>query len=136
MNIKTLLIAAGILVSVSTQATGVNEKFLKAIHLVESSGRTGAIVGDSGKALGPLQIHKEYFQDAAEYDKSLGNNYNKVADLTFAKKVVTAYLNRYAPKAVSSNDFKTLARIHNGGPKGFKYSSTIQYWAKVEKNLK
>ena len=28
-----------------------------------------------------------------------------------------------------------IARIHNGGPNGFKKSSTDAYWAKVKKQL-
>lgn len=136
MKIKTLFVISGMLFSSPVKAGTVNDKFLKALHQVETSGRTGAIVGDAGRALGPLQIHRGYFADAVEFDPSLKGNYNRVTDLSFAKKVVNAYLNRYAPKAVQTNDFKTLARVHNGGPKGVKYPSTIQYWAKVERNLK
>ena len=32
------------------------DSFFRALHIVETSGRTGAILGDGGKALGPLQI--------------------------------------------------------------------------------
>ncbi len=133
MNIKHLLIAAGILVSVSVQGT--DNRFFKALHMVESSGRTGRIIGDNGKALGPLQIHREYFNDAVEADPSLGNNYNQVTDLEFSKRVVTAYLKRYAPTAVVKKDFETLARVHNGGPRGHKNPSTLAYWNKIQKNL-
>ena len=135
MNYKSLLLSVGILVINQTHAASVNPKFLKALHQVEASGRLGAIVGDNGKALGPLQIHRQYFNDAAEFDPSLGTDYNKVTDLAFAKRVVTAYLNRYAPKAVSTNDFRTLARVHNGGPKGVKVAQTLTYWEKIKKVL-
>lgn len=134
MNIKLLLVSLGVGISLHTQAT--DNRFFKALHQVESSGRTGKIVGDHGKALGPLQIHREYFNDAAEYDKSLGNNYNRVTDLEFSKKVVTAYLKRYAPKAVDTNDYKTLAMTHNAGPKGYKNKNAITYWEKVQKQLR
>jgi hypothetical protein len=133
MNVKLLLVSIGIGISLHAHAT--NERFFKALHQVESSGRTGRVIGDNGKALGPLQIHREYFQDAAEVDRSLGKNYNQVTDLNFAKRVVTAYLKRYAPKAVATNDFETLARVHNGGPRGHKNPATIGYWNKVRKNL-
>jgi hypothetical protein len=92
-------------------------------------------VGDNGKALGPLQIHRGYFQDASEFDKSLGTNYSKVTDIEFAKRVVVAYLKRYVPKAVATNDFETLARVHNGGPRGHKNPATVGYWNKIRKNL-
>ena len=133
MNVKTLVTVLSLLTATSTKAT--DSRFFNALHQVESSGRTGRIVGDHGKALGPLQIHREYFNDAAEYDKSLGNDYSRVTDLAFAKKVVVAYLKRYAPKAVSTNDYKTLARVHNGGPAGYKNPNTVGYWKKVESNL-
>ncbi len=133
MNMKIWLVSVGIGISLHAHAT--DNRFFKALHQVESSGRTGRVIGDNGKALGPLQIHREYFQDAAEADPSLGNNYNQVTDLGFAKRVVTAYLKRYAPKAVAANDFQTLARIHNGGPRGHKNPATLGYWTKVRKNL-
>lgn len=133
MNVKLLLVSIGIGISLHANAT--DNRFFKALHQVESSGRTGRIVGDSGKALGPLQIHREYFNDAADADPSLGNNYNQVVDLNFSKRVVRAYLTRYAPKAVASNDYETLARIHNGGPRGYKNPNTVGYWNKIRKNL-
>lgn len=136
MNYKSLLITAGVLVINSIGAATLPDKFVKAIHQVESSGREGRIVGDGGKALGPLQIHREYFNDAAKFDPSLGKNYNSVTNLAFAKRVVVAYLSLYAPKAVSSNNFQVLARIHNGGPRGHKNPATVGYWRKVQKNLK
>lgn len=128
-------IGAALFVGVVVNAGNVDPSFIHALHKVESSGRMGPIVGDSGRALGPLQIHREYFKDAAAYDKSLGNDYSRVSDLKFATKVVNAYLNRYASKAVAANDYETLARIHNGGPAGHKRTATVGYWNKVRKNL-
>ena len=85
--------------------------------------------------MGPMQIHREYFHDAAQFDKSLGNDYSKVIDLSFAKKVVSAYLRRYAPNSVANNDFKTMAMIHNAGPKGYKNPNAIEYWNKIRNHL-
>ena len=133
MNMKLWLIGVGTGISLHAHAT--DDRFFRALHQVESSGRTGKVVGDNGKALGPLQIHREYFRDAVESDPSLGQNYNQVTDLGFAKRVVTAYLKRYAPKALATNDLETLARVHNGGPRGHKNPATLGYWNKVKKNL-
>lgn len=133
MNIKSTLFLIGIGVTLHVNAT--DEKFFKAIHQTESSGRTGRIIGDSGKALGPLQIHRDYFKDAAQYDKSLGSDYNRVTDLEFSKKVVTAYLKRFVPKSVEAKDYQTLAKTHNGGPNGRNNPNTNQYWQKVKKHL-
>jgi hypothetical protein len=110
-------------------------KFLTAIHATETNKKRGAILGDHGRALGPLQIHRNYFNDASEFDPTLGDNYADVANLQFAQRVVTAYLNRYARSAVVRKDYATMARVHNGGPDGMKNKSTWRYWIKLKKNL-
>jgi hypothetical protein len=45
---------------------------------------------------------------------------------------VTAYLKRYAPQAWAAGDVETLARIHNGGPKGATKPATKGYATKVK----
>jgi hypothetical protein len=105
--------------------------FFRALHVVETSGRTGAILGDGGKALGPLQIHKAYHADAR-----VGGDYSRCADLKYSKRVVSAYLQRYAPAAWAAGDVTTLARIHNGGPRGATKPATVNYAAKVARLTK
>lgn len=100
--------------------------FWKALHQVETSGRLGAIEGDGGRSLGPLQISRAYFADSR-----VGGTYEQVVDIDFARKVVSAYLQRYAPKAWATGDVVTLARIHNGGPAGARKAATVSYGAKV-----
>ena len=107
------------------------DSFFRALHVVETSGRTGAILGDNGRALGPLQIHRAYHADAR-----IGGDYARCADLDYSRRVVTAYLQRYAPQAWASGDVTTLARIHNGGPRGDKKSATLGYAAKVARLTK
>jgi hypothetical protein len=102
------------------------DSFFRALHIVETSGRTGPIIGDQGRALGPLQIHKAYHSDAR-----IGGDYSRCADLDYSKRVVTAYLQRYAPAAWAAGDVTTLARIHNGGPKGASKPATVAYGDKV-----
>ena len=102
------------------------ESFWRALHLVETSGRHGAILGDNGRSLGPLQISRAYFDDSR-----VGGTYEQVTDLGFARKVATGYLKRYAPKAWAAGDVVTLARIHNGGPAGARKAATVNYGAKV-----
>jgi hypothetical protein len=46
-----------------------------------------------------------------------------------------AYFARYAPKALEMKDWETLARVHNGGPKGHTKKATLGYWAKVQKEM-
>jgi hypothetical protein len=103
------------------------DSFWRAIHLVETSGRTGPILGDGGKALGPLQIHRAYHADSR-----VAGDYSRVADLEYSKRVATAYLKRHAPEAWNAGDVETLARVHNGGPRGHLKQATKSYGAKVK----
>jgi len=105
--------------------------FFRALHVVETSARTGPILGDNGKALGPLQIHRGYHADAR-----IGGDYARCADLDYSRRVVSAYLQRYAPQAWAAGDVTTLARIHNGGPRGDKKTATLGYAAKVTRLTK
>ena len=115
-----------ILALCATAHAAPSESFWRALHIVETSGRTGPIVGDGGKALGPLQIHRGYHQDSR-----VAGDYSRVADLDYSKRVVTAYLKRYAPTAWAAGDVETLARVHNGGPRGHLKSATKGYGARV-----
>ena len=105
--------------------------FFRALHVVETSGRTGAIIGEQGRALGPLQMHRAYHTDARS-----GGDYSRCSDLDYSKRVVSAYLQRYAPQAWAEGDVKTLARIHNGGPKGASKPATVAYGDKVARLTK
>ena len=106
----------------------------EAIRRVETGGHSDPTnaVGDGGKSHGPYQISLSYWLDAVEPDSNLGGSYADVRDDTYARKVMTAYWDRYAP----DNDFETLARIHNGGPHGYKkLGATQRYWEKVNAAL-
>lgn len=107
------------------------DSFFRALHIVETGGKRGAIIGDNGAALGPLQIHRSYHADAR-----IGGDYSRCADLDYSKRVVAAYLQRYAPEAWAKGDVETLARIHNGGPRGDKKPATYNYAQKVLRNIK
>jgi len=107
------------------------ESFWRALHVVETSGRHGPILGDNGRSLGPLQISRAYFTDSR-----VGGTYEQVVDLGFARKVVSAYLQRYAPQAWAAGDVVTLARVHNGGPAGARKAATVNYGAKVQRLCK
>jgi hypothetical protein len=116
-----------------TQASNISEELFNALHMVETGGRLGPITGDNGAALGPLQIHEVYWRDARMPD----GTYSDCADLSYAKRVVTRYMARYATERrlghpVTAED---IARIHNGGPNGYKKRATIKYWEKVRKEL-
>ncbi len=107
------------------------ESFWRALHQVETSGRHGAIVGDNGRSLGPLQISRAYHADSR-----VAGSYEQVADLAYARRVATAYFKRYAPAAWEAGDVETLARIHNGGARGHKKAATLPYAEKVRRAMR
>ena len=119
------------------------DRLLPALARVESRNDPKA-VGDGGAAIGIYQIHQGYWQDAVDFDKSLGGSYNDCFNPEYAERVVRAYLKRYAPVDAT---VEQLARIHNGGcnilkkqhskkPKEKKaWDNTTKYWNKIKKEL-
>jgi hypothetical protein len=103
---------------------------IAAIVAVESGGRDNAI-GDGGRAIGALQIHKAVVVDV---NRISGASYThqQMTNRVAARKVCEIYLNRYA--AGKTNE--EAARIWNGGPTGYRKSATVSYWKKVKKHLK
>ena len=107
------------------------DSFFRALHVVETGGKRGAVLGDNGKALGPLQIHKAYHADSR-----VAGDYSRCADLEYSRRVVSSYLQRYAPAAWAAGDIDTLARVHNGGPRGASKAATAGYAAKVRRAMR
>lgn len=102
---------------------------ISALIMVESGGRDLA-VGDSGAAIGPLQIHRSVVVDA---NKIAGTHFThqEMTNRAIAVQVARVYLNHYA-KGRSDEE---AARIWNGGPHGYKKSATIVYWKKVKNQM-
>jgi hypothetical protein len=120
---STLLLLA---LTLTAQAAP-DASFFRALHIVETSGKLGPTIGDNGKALGPLQIHRAYHADSR-----VAGDYSRCADLDYSKRVVTAYLKRYAPQAWAAGDVEVLARVHNGGLKGATKPATKGYGVRVK----
>jgi len=109
---------------------------LHAINQVEASGqRDNVPPGDDGKAIGPFQIHRGYWKDATGFDKTIGGTYGDCQTYIYSVKIVKAYLNRYGRNFITESNWEALARIHNGGPKGYYRKSTLPYWEMVTKHL-
>jgi hypothetical protein len=98
---------------------------------VESGGVENPPDGDGGDSIGPLQIQRDYWYDAVEFS-GLDVTYQDCRKLYHAMKVVEEYMKRYCPEAWENLDYETIARTHNGGPKGPSKSSTEAYWEKVQ----
>lgn len=104
-------------------------QLLLAIRTVESGGDCSA-VGDGGRSIGPYQIQRAYYRDSG-----VPGHYCQVRDRQYAERVMLAYWQRYAPQALASGDWQTLARIHNGGPAGHRLAATRSYWVKVRRAM-
>jgi hypothetical protein len=103
---------------------------ISALIIVESSGNDMAI-GDNGKAIGPLQIHKAVVLDV---NRITGSHYQwqQMTNRAQARAVCEAYLKHYGKNCSTEQ----LARRWNGGPTGDRKPATEAYWAKVKKHLK
>lgn len=92
--------------------------------------RTGALE----EAFGPMQIRQPYVDDV---NKVYGTNFQPAALLgrrSQSLAVFWLYMSIYATSAqlgrpVTDED---RARIHNGGPAGWKNPATLEYWNKVQ----
>jgi hypothetical protein len=114
-----------------------NELIMALIPLLcqVESGNKALAVGDGGLAIGILQIHSRYWKDGCYYlavDYPYKMAYNPVK----AKEVVKGYLMRYGVAYQKTTGkpvtMEVLARIHNGGPKGYTKAATLPYWEKVK----
>ena len=118
---------------------GISEKeltrVLQAIRIVESNNIPSA-VGDGGNAIGVYQIWESYWKDATEFS-NLGGKYRDCFVPEYADRIVRCYMKRYAtPRRLGREaTMQDIARIHNGGPNGYKKQATLKYWEKVEKIL-
>ena len=102
------------------------DRLLDAIAKVESRNDPDA-VGDGGRAIGVYQIHRLYWKDGIRI-LDVEWPYKEARDPRKARRVVTAYLRHYG-KGKSLLD---MARIHNGGPRGYRKKATLKYARKVQ----
>jgi len=114
---------------IATSANAQSSQLLDAIRAVETGGRD--LTGDNGAAIGPYQIHLACWQDAVAFDNSIGGTYADCHKEEYARKICAAYLRRYG-KGLSPID---MARVWNGGPKGYLHTSTENYARKIRAEM-
>ncbi len=127
-------LAVGLSVSLLPRTAGVPQedpmdRLLDAIAVVESRDNPGA-VGDHGRAVGVYQIHRSYWAEGTEI-LGVTWNYRDAWDPQKARQVVRAYLSYYG----RGRTLLDMARIHNGGPRGYEKAATLAYARKVEQVL-
>ena len=103
---------------------------ISALIAVESSGNDLAI-GDNGRAVGPLQIHRGVVQDVNRFTRS-NYRWESMTNRAQARAVCAAYLTHYGRGATTEQ----LARRWNGGPNGDRKTATVAYWRRVQKVIK
>ena len=112
------------------QAMTTISNLISALIIVESSNNDLA-VGDQGKAIGCLQIHKAVVLDV---NRITGSNYrhSEMTNRAQARAVCEAYLKHWGKGCTTEQ----LARKWNGGgPSGDKKKATEAYWLRVKKHL-
>lgn len=116
-------------------------KLLDAIQAVETGAEADPAhaVGDHGSALGYLQIHQSYYDDAKFQARENFIKIYKVtcADRDLSRMCAVLMWSKY-PKAKNDRD---LALLHHYGPSALPGSSKHVhdpdgYWEKVKKNMK
>tara|TARA_R110002096_G_scaffold168632_1_gene339580 strand:+ start:2211 stop:2645 length:435 start_codon:yes stop_codon:yes gene_type:complete len=135
-TVRTFIISIVILSSPAYSLTDKElDDVLAAIRTVESNNNPNA-VGDNGNAIGVYQIWPSYWKDAVEHSKLQGK-YVDCYDHSYSDSIVRSYMKRYATKRRLGREptQEDIARIHNGGPNGYKKKSTIEYWNKVKRIL-
>ena len=103
---------------------------ISALMIVESSNNNLAI-GDQGRAIGCLQIHRSVVLDV---NRITGSHYRHqdMTNRAAARAVCQAYLTHYGRGATTEQ----LARRWNGGPTGDRKTATVTYWRRVQKHIK
>lgn len=115
------------------------DRIFDGLKWVESSNDPSKI-GDQGRALGILQIRKEYFMDAINEALREGCAregvwyYDTVMDAKVSKSIMKWYFKRQIRlRREKGYDWLTeqdLVRIHNGGPKGHLKDHTWEYYGR------
>ena len=83
-----------------------------------------------------MQIWKSVVDDVNKYSKvkyTYADRYDKVKSYEMFKLYIGHYATEKRLGRKPTNE--DMARIWNGGPNGYKKTSTIKYWNKVKKYI-
>jgi len=134
MGVLGTISIVAILASVNIPVVNKMSKLESAIWAVETSRCPGDCPsGDGGNAIGPLQIWEVAWLDVAKD----GESYSDCESLEYSIEVFRRYTKRYATEKRIGRPptAEDKARIWNGGPNGYKKTSTVKYWNKVKKEI-
>lgn len=109
---------------------GPSSKLIDALIHVESKGKVHAI-GDNGRAVGCLQIHKGVIEDVNRaYNTSY--KYSDRKSIEKSREICHTYLILHGGRNATNEKY---ARIWNGGPNGHRKRSTRPYWHRVRRRM-
>lgn len=114
---------------------------LSALIAVESGGNPN-LIGDKhlkNKAYGVYQIRQPYLDDVNRISGTSFTIEEIRESRPLSRWVTVTYLKHYGARYTRITGkpltYEVAARIHNGGPNGWKKKSTDAYWAKVQKYI-
>lgn len=105
---------------------------LDAIKMVES--KNGKYLDGKNGESGPYQIKRIVIDDV---NRILGKKifkYDDALDDNKSREICRIYI-LYWSKKHNVNTIECMARIWNGGPRGYRKESTIKYWYKIRRIL-
>lgn len=103
---------------------------IDALVHVESRGYAHA-VGDNGRAVGCLQIHKAVVDDVNRH-YGTSYTYGDRRNIVKSREICRKYLLMYGGHDATNEKY---ARIWNGGPNGHTNHLTIKYWNRVRSQM-
>ena len=108
------------------------DTFVDAVIYVESRGNDSA-VGDNGRAIGCLQMHRILAKYDVPTTYTLEDRYSRDKSIEMFNIISEEY---YCCEDYTFTDYvEIVARRWNGGPRGDKKKSTIKYWNNVQKRI-
>jgi len=93
-------------------------------------------VGDGGRSLGDYHIGRAHWSDGCETGRVSWPYDKYVWSRPHCEAVMIWYWLRWCPRALREGDWETLARVHNGGPRGAEKSCTLTYWRRIQERLR
>ena len=106
-------------------------RLLDAIRHVESGGDP-TVVGDGGKAIGPYQVHRDWWIDSGGSARSYRTG---ALDRATVEARIVAMWRKRCPRALASGDLETLARTFRR-PVNPWHSDNAAYWRRVKEAMR
>jgi len=107
--------------------------FLKKIESNNNPNAKGDYLNGKPRSLGILQIRKGVIDDVNQHYNT-NYKHKDAFDIKKAEDICKKYISLYT-KNIKDPSYEILARIWNGGPKGYTRNITNEYWDKVSNEI-